>query len=56
MRYFDPFPDSVEVNGVKISGLMVPQIIAAFTDPDPKKWYRFERKDNMIVVETKVEP
>jgi hypothetical protein len=49
-----PLPDIVEVNGVKLSGLIIPQLIAMVTNPNPNKWYRFERReDNTIQVEVK---
>jgi hypothetical protein len=48
--------DTLEINGVKFSGAMIPQILGMITNPDPTCWYRFERqKDNTILVETKHE-
>lgn len=43
----------VVINGVRVSGEVIPMIIAAFTYPETNKWYRFERVGDVIHVETK---
>ncbi len=55
LSLLDPLPSHVEVNGVKISGALIPQIIAILTNPDPKRWYRFERNGDMVTAETKLQ-
>jgi hypothetical protein len=45
-------PDVVEVNGIKITVEMLIQMAGTLTNPDPKRWYRFERKGGEIIVET----
>jgi hypothetical protein len=46
-------PQMVEVNGVKISGEAIAMMINTLTNPNPKRWYRFERTGDVITVETK---
>lgn len=49
------FETTVEVNGIKISGTVIPAIIAALTRPDPRKWFNFRRQGNEIIVTTKLD-
>ena len=52
-----PIPEGmVEINGITMSAELLAHWIAAMTYPDPKKWYRFERRGNEVIVETKYEP
>ncbi len=46
----------VLVNGVKISSEAIAMLINSFTNPDPAMWYRFERKDDLVVVYCEREP
>jgi hypothetical protein len=42
--------NTVIVNGIKISGELIPMLINCLTNPDPHRWYRFERKGDNIIV------
>ena len=51
-------PDTTfSVNGVEVMGAVVAQIINAVTHPDPTRhvWYRFERRDNTVIVHQRVD-
>lgn len=45
---------TVNVNGVCIDGDTFAQLINAVTRPDPRKWYRFERVGDSIIVHVKI--
>jgi len=38
-----PIPQTLEINGIGISGERIPQLIAMVTNPDPDRWFRFWR-------------
>jgi hypothetical protein len=42
------------VDGVPISFALLPQMLYELVHPDPRKWYRFERVGNDIVVHVKI--
>jgi hypothetical protein len=46
----------VEINGIKITVELLAHAISTLTHPDPKMWYRFERRGAEVIVETKHEP
>ena len=46
-------PDEIEINGVRLSGIALVQIISTITYPDPDRWYKFERKGNDVLVTVK---
>jgi hypothetical protein len=46
----------VEINGIKVTVEVLAHAISALTNPDPKKWYRFERRGDVVAVEAKYEP
>lgn len=46
--------DAITVDGVRISLMVIPQMLYELTHPDPRKWYRFERVDDAIIVHVKI--
>jgi hypothetical protein len=49
-------PDTVVINGVTVSARTIIYLLNVLTNPNPRLWYRFERRDDLVVVETKIEP
>lgn len=47
------FPQTIDINGVTFSGDALVIFIDAITNPDPERWYRFERQGDVVAVETK---
>jgi len=47
--------EALIVNGVSISWLAVPELLAVFGKPDERKWYRIERMGNEVMVHAKIE-
>jgi hypothetical protein len=43
----------LNLNGVRISGEAFAAFIDTITNPDPKRWYRFERQGDQIIVEVR---
>lgn len=46
-------PDTVTINGAKIIGPALIDILNMVTQPNPRRWYRFERQDDLVLVHTK---
>ncbi len=47
--------EALIINGVSISWLAVPELMAIFGKPDERKWYRIERMGSGVVVHVKIE-
>jgi hypothetical protein len=50
-----PIDDTIAVNGIVVSATALPMLVNAVTNPDPRRWYRFERQGDSIIVHTKWE-
>jgi hypothetical protein len=46
--------DALIVEGVRISLVLLPQVLYELTHPDPRKWYRFERIEDRLVVHVRI--
>lgn len=46
---------SITINNVVITGDVLIQTLNQMTDPDPKKWFRFERHGNTVTVHTRID-
>jgi hypothetical protein len=51
---YDVASETFTVEGIKISFFTLPLIIHELTHPDPRKWYRFERRDDTIIVHVRI--
>jgi hypothetical protein len=51
--FFKPRTDTVTINGAKIIGPALIDILNMVTQPNPRRWYRFERQGENIIVQTK---
>ena len=46
--------DFMVIDGVAVSYDAIPQLISAITRPDPRKWFRFERSGDNVMVHVKI--
>lgn len=46
--------DSITIDGVRIALAVIPQLFYEMTHPDPRKWYRWERVGDTILVHVKI--
>jgi hypothetical protein len=51
---YDTVSEILTVEGIQISLFVLPQLIHQLTHPDERKWYRFERKDDNIIVHVRI--
>jgi hypothetical protein len=42
------------IDGVRVPFDTIPQLLYELTHPDPRRWYRLERIENMIVVHVRM--
>jgi hypothetical protein len=56
MTIYPYIPSTLTINGITVSAEVIIQVINNMTNPDPTRWYRYERTGDIITVETKVEP
>lgn len=47
-------PDTLTIDGIQFSLMVIPQILYEITHPDPRKWYRLERIGDVIHVEVRI--
>ena len=46
--------DGLVIDGVLIAYEVIPQMFYELTHPDPRKWYRFERAGDTIIVHVRI--
>lgn len=46
---------SITINGVTLSGDALIQTLNQMTNPDPKRWFRFERHGSTVTVHTRID-
>jgi hypothetical protein len=51
---FQIYGDALIVEGVRISLVLLPQMLYELTHPDPRKWYRFERIEDKVIVHVRI--
>jgi hypothetical protein len=51
---YDVVNETFTIEGIKVSFFVLPQLIHELTHPDPRKWYRFERMDDTIIVHVRI--
>jgi hypothetical protein len=45
----------LEIDGVRVSYEVLPQLILAIVHPDPRRWLRFERVGNIVNVHVRLQ-
>lgn len=48
------FPNHLEVNGIEVPYMLVAEVVNELTHPNPRKWIRLERMENIVVVSTRI--
>jgi hypothetical protein len=46
--------DDLILDGIRVPLAIIPQLLYEITHPDPRRWYRLERIENLILVHVRI--